>query len=814
VKRLVVLGFCFLAAWALEIKAADRLFLSADQNLAVLEGNPVVLVFKGRRIEARRVVYDRTKKRLILSVEVRYTDAEGRLIEAESLVLDLKGEDLEALSVHLRQGKLDFFAPEACRALGQVKLPDAFFTPCLACGQKTPDYAFRARKVVLYLGERIVAYGVRVEVGGKEVARLPLLVLYTGPRRPRVSLGLDETDGFWVRADLPYVGFGGAGFTLLRYFERRGWGFGFDHWDAGPARAHYYFLYLPPPVGETAGTLALKVDYERQEGGYQRTLKVERDDARVQGRFGVRVQVEKKAKADPYLRLTLDADLDTDPAAPRPRRTYRWPEFELAFRQGLRQRGFSLNGRAVLGGYEALSNPLNRSARLAGPRIRAGRALIEHHERYAPRLSKPFHFSLQNDFSGYYYDTAERQVDWRTYASLGLNAAPWRAGLSFSRSVREGESPFVFDRLPTRRRAELRPYLEVSDHGLTLKVQSGWAFYRQEPLPLVLEANASGEGYSFQGRYQRSLKTGRPESVSFRFDLTPRPFAFTLQGGYDYPEARYRPLSLNASYALVGGSVGASLAYDANAGQVQSAEGRFDRQQGAKNLSYTLRWDNGQQRLTGQVGLGQGRFSLRGNFTYPWPGAGGEGGTLDTALALGWDRWKLNVRARALGGQFLSAEARLAAGEQRLDRRWNAEMALHLPDAADPGAYVSNLSFRGGLEVAPWLALQGRLAYARSGGQETLGFYDFGVTLALPRRPSTRVFLSFFLNQRFDLHSGETADLRPKIVFTYDRCCWGLRFALDSLKEEVRLSWVYGGKSADMVFDEGGILLPGGVRWP
>ncbi len=810
----MVLGFFFLAAWALEIKAADRLFLSADQNLAVLEGNPVVLVFKGRRIEARRVVYDRARRRLILSGGVRYSDAEGRLIEAESLVLDLKGEDLEAFSVHLRQGKLDFFAPEACRVLGQVKLPDAFFTPCLACGQKTPDYAFRAEKVVLYPGDRIVAYGVRVEVGGEVVAWLPLLLLYTGPRRPRVSLGLDETDGFWVRADLPYVGLGGAGFTLLRYFERRGWGVGFDHWDAGPARAHYTLLYLPPPVGEAEGTLALKVDYSLRSGAFLRTLKIERDDARVRGRFGVRLGVEKKTRDDPYLRMTLDADLDTDPSAPAPRRTFKWPELELAFRRGLRQRDFSLNGRAVLGGYEAASNPLNRSARLTGPRIRAGRALLEHHERYAPRLPAPLYFSVRNDFVGYYYDTAERQVDWRTGAGLGFRAAPWRAGVNFSRSVREGESPFVFDRLPTRRTAELRPFLEVSEKGLTLKAQSGWAFYKRKPLPLVLEAVARGEGFSLQGSYRRSLETGQPEKLNFSLSLTPRPLSFSAQGGYDYRETRYLPLALKAGYALVGGSLGASLSYDPNRAQVRFVEGRFDRQEGAKNLGYTLRWDNLGQRLSGRVGLGQGRFSLRGRFDYPWPGQGPEGGRLSADLALGWDRWKLGLTTRALGGRFLKAEARLAAGEQRLDRRWNAEMTLHLPDEEDPGAFLRRLGFRGGLELTPWLALQGRLGYARSGEQETLGFYDFGVTLALPRRPSTRVFLSFFLNQRFDLHSGESADLRPKIVFTYDRCCWGLRFTIDSLKEEVRLSWVYGGKGADMVFADEGILLPGGVRLP
>ncbi len=820
-RRALALFVLLALALAAEVKVtqAARLFLTGDGRTVVLEGDPVALEYDGRRIEARRVVYDREKRRLLLSGRVRYTDAEGRLLEAESLVLDLEDEALIAVEIRLQDQALEFRAPSACKSEGQIKLKASYFSPCLPCGQDPPDYAFFARKVVIYPGDRVVAYGVWIEVAGKRELYLPLLVLHTGPRRPRLALGFSETDGFTLEADLPYVTASGLGFTLLRYFERRGLGFGLDHWEVGPEKAHLYALYLPPPVDATEGTLKLLAEWASEAAGWKKRFSLKRDDARVRGRFYLKAAAETTAREDPFVRFRLERTLDTDPNAPAPRGVERMPELELAWKKGVRPFGVRVTGRAVVGGYEAASNRQNRSARAAGPRIQAGRVRLEHHERYAPRLPKGFFLSGQNDFAGYYYSTAEIQIDWKSRLKVGYRNKVLESGLKLYREVREGETPFAFDRVPTRRKATLEPYLSLRPRPFSLSLSGGYEFFTKKPLPLALKAGLREKALRLSLSYRRDLEKNRPEAIQASLSFAPRPFSLRASVGYRWDEDRYDPLTLRASYALPGGSASLSTRYDPGKGRFQTTRAAVSLRQEARSLSLRASYDHRREALALTASLGRGPWKLGASLRYPRPDGvedadDAKEGHLAGKFSLAYKKHRLELAGDLYGRRPTWATLGLYSSGNTLKGRWDLAAKLHLPDQENPELYLAELSLRGALELSPALAVQGSLRYRKSNDRERLSFRNFGVTARLFEDRSTRVFLSAFLSQTFDLTGDEPPLFKPRFVLSYDRCCWALRFTIDSEKEEVRLALLYGGQGAGLVFDEAGVHLPGGVNLP
>lgn len=140
---------------------------------------------EGETLEAKRVVYFRERRLLLLSGGVRYRDREGRLIEAEELQVDLADESFDALEVRIEAENLLLTGPVCQRAAGAILLERGYATPCASCGQEVPDYAFRAREIVLYPGDRVVARDVTLLVQEKPVLTLPVLLLYLSERRPR-----------------------------------------------------------------------------------------------------------------------------------------------------------------------------------------------------------------------------------------------------------------------------------------------------------------------------------------------------------------------------------------------------------------------------------------------------------------------------------------------------------------------------------------------------------------------------------------------------------------------------------------------------
>jgi len=818
-----VLAILFMSAALaadVRIEAARTLFLSGDGGTVVLEGDPVVLVYDGRRIEAKRVVYDRRAKVLRLSGQVRYTDTDGRTIEAESLVLALEAEALIAVDLKLEDQGLEFRAPSACKNEGQIKLEQSYFSPCLPCGQDPPDYAFFARKVVIYPGDRIVAKDVWVEVGGERKLHLPLLVLHTSSRKPRIALGFSASDGFTLEADLPYVTESGLGFTLIRYFARRGLGLGVDHWEVEPQKGHLRVLYLPPRPGESQGLWQLLAEWKDTEKGWKQDFNLERDDTRVPGRFylSVSANLEKTRGNEPQVRFTLKHVLDTDPRAP-PIFGVQKLELELDWKKVVQTPEFSAYAHLTLGAYEAASNWQNRSARAKGKRIQAARVKINHHEQYQKQLLPHFSLSASNEFSGYYYSTAEIQIDWNSRIETRYRKRPLEAGIRLTREVQEGETPFAFDRLPTRRKATVVPYLRYQPKPLRFSVEGGYEFFQRRWLPLKGRFELNDPRYRLNLRLAHNLETNHPERIDASFSISLYPLSLWTQTGYSWGEDRFDPWVVRLSYALPGGAASLSTRFDLKARKWTTTRAAVALREGEKSLALTASYDHRRELFLTTTTFRKGPYKLGLALRYPRPDGvpdaeDPEEGHLSGRASLVYRSHRLELAGSLYAQAVEKATLALYSSENRLRGRWNLAAKVHLPSQPEPRLYLADFSLRGAIELSPAFAVQGTLTYHDDGEQKTISFRNFGATVRLYKAKSTRAFLSVFLTQTLDLTSDAPNPLMPRFLLTYDRCCWAFQFELDAQKEEVRFSLIYMDKPAHLRVNRTGVSLPGGISLP
>lgn len=574
----------------LKILEAERLELRNENNeeLVILVGNPVKMDRDGESIEAPRVIFNRTQKRLMLMGGVRYQDKQGQLIEAEELELFTDDESFEAIEVKIESGEFFLSGPICQRAAGQILLQEGYLTPCQRCEQEVADYAFQAREVVLYPGDRIIARGVWVLLRGERTLYLPVLLLFLNDRRPKLEFGQSDTDGVFVSADLPYVSNFGIGFTLLRYFERRGWGFGFDHYGIGAALERYQFLYLPPPAGlvlpdsdpRKDGIFKYRFSYKLEEPDWRVEGQVTRDDSsQVEPRFlqGAGGQPDYSTfliegatrqtptSLEPLYRLTLDGYIDHNPLAlPNERTTpKRLPEAEISFPRGI-EGEFRLTGRVLLGYYEAPSNPLNRSARRLGPYIGAGRLWVEHRSSYRPATSPwpGFSFSVENTFIGRYYSTQnfdpqgnptefERLIRWDTRASVGQTLGAFSVNLSVSRNVVEGETPFQFDFERPQRSSRLEGSFSFNpDPIFSFTARAGRDLERRifDPPAEFALTSRPFPWLNLTASVSRDLELGRWSILRTTLSMAPAPFSLNLNYERNIELGLDRLLTLSAGY--------------------------------------------------------------------------------------------------------------------------------------------------------------------------------------------------------------------------------------------------------------------------
>lgn len=485
-----------------------------ETSLYVIEAEQVILTVDGDRLMGSRIEFN-AEARIARVVGRGSFQTSEETIEGEDLTIAIDAETFRGRDVLVVTGAIDVIGDSATRIPGQIQVLGGRFSPCSRCGQEIEDYGFRAARIELYPGDRLVAFDAHVLIRGRPIVRLPLLVIPLAPpeRQPRLSLTRGtESERAEVAIDWPYVAGGDALGTLsVRYWadvdpgasspwgvllggavETNYLGGGLEHrFYTELGAGEFDVFYTPAFIGRegrprTPDALRARLRYATIPDlpPPEILFLVERDDARrdrlieYQTRIsdterGVRGTFESRgffAVGGPSDLLPSYLDRST------PLQTV----IRLALEPTdlpLRDRGFSVERlRLDLGAYEDLSNASNRSAALT-PTIGAGRALIDHRIDIAQQPWAGLDVRVVNDFVGRYYDTGERLIDWQTDARLAQSFSAGRFEVRYNRDVNEGETPFRFDQFPLRNRADLGLSVQLSPSPwIDFSTASGYVF--------------------------------------------------------------------------------------------------------------------------------------------------------------------------------------------------------------------------------------------------------------------------------------------------------------------------------------------------
>ncbi len=482
----------------------------AEVELIVLTGESVTLTVDDLVIVGGRIELDVDGRLVRVIGPGSFTTGEERL-EGDDLELRLDEERVRAVDAIVFTSAIDVTGELAERLPGQLTFTEGLASPCSRCSQEVLDYAFRAARMTLFPGDRLIGYDVAVQVRGVTVLRLPLLVipLAQGDRQPQLSIASGTaTQRAEVRLRWPYVaGPDGIGTFSVRYLadvdpaadaglsgrllggavEVSYLGFELDHRlydDVGSGTA--FVAYEPPRASRPAapGAVAreasdaewtVRLAYTAEQVGDEPTVRFEvaRDDARTPGRW---TYLAALAVSDPDagggvgLRGRVDSQgfIDGDPAVdtrtPPPyadRRTPRVTALQLrlepldATRLQLWQLQVTSAG-LDLGFFEDVANPVNRRAAAFGV-ITDGRLALAHQVTLVPwTVWSGGRLEGDNRFEGRYYGSAERAVQWRSRIAFAQAFGNYgNASVTYTRDVTEGETPFRFDAAVNRSRSDL-----------------------------------------------------------------------------------------------------------------------------------------------------------------------------------------------------------------------------------------------------------------------------------------------------------------------------------------------------------------------
>ena len=520
-----------------------------NQELVVITGPQVELTIDDDVVRAKRVEFNRTRRTLTLIGDATYRTAkDGQTLGGDNLVVNLGDESLSGEDVLISDTELEIRGEEVERVPGQIRARGGYFTLCAKCGRTPNDYAFRASRLTLYPGDRLVAYQVQVLVADHPVLYLPVIVLPLGPedRQPRLAFGNYDPDGLVVEADLPFsIGDRTLGTTLLRYYENRSpsYGVGVDlrSYDVVPYvdRVDLYTLLLPRPFAAD-GSLRPGQDLDLNfrvrgrvplpaEAGAGRTLDyslaltrrdigrldsdpergVTRSDFRVRAQyplFAAEFIYLGRYGADPLSAVTFPYELVEGVLDPVP------------FSVGRLNADFKVKA----GNYSAASNPLSPSASAQGLNITTSRLEEAHQLRYSRPLWKGADAQLTNSFVGRYYGTGARTVQLEL---LGQVTQRWAGTNSFTVSQRytrnEGTSPFAFDVVPSTLSAPLSLQLSTVpvrdvNFGISLGRDPFLAPEQQSPATLQLSVNRLPVSASFSLGYN----FGRQELQNLNYSVS------------------------------------------------------------------------------------------------------------------------------------------------------------------------------------------------------------------------------------------------------------------------------------------------------
>ncbi|MBS3966248.1 MAG: hypothetical protein KGZ60_03200 [Truepera sp.] len=535
-------------------------------ELIVVQGSPARITLGDTVIEADYLEFD-TNQRLVRIVGRGRFSTGRETVEGEDFSIDLANETLRAFKVFITTAAIDIRGLSATLMPGQIEVLGGRFSPCSRCPQEIEDYSFKAKRLLLYPGDRLIAYEVTVFIRDVPVLTLPLLLIPLGPveRQPRLSISQGTAIArAEIALDWPYTaGYNAYGTASLRYYAdvlpgqgnlftntllggrvtASYLGFGVRHRaffaDSELTFALQYtpsFIDVRQPGGKTRDQLTARLLYETFAGITPSVrFLIERDDNRRQRLVeytlnlgGVAGGIEGGFLSQGYFDLDPN-DPALSPSYARrgiPERTLAELRLEPAGRPTFTVGPFSLSGvQLVLGAYQDLSNPANRRvARL--PSVSAGRLLWNHALRLAPLSpwegSSLFGLSI---FSGRYYSSGERLIRWDS--QLALRQSFGRFGdfsAIFTRNTTEGQTPFRFDREIPFSLTDLRSSLSLTPLAwLAIRADYSYIFWdlrRREaigsgPLNTSLTLFGNLPWLSLSVRNSYDLRTPDPGTLNF-----------------------------------------------------------------------------------------------------------------------------------------------------------------------------------------------------------------------------------------------------------------------------------------------------------
>ncbi|GGL15166.1 hypothetical protein [Deinococcus radiotolerans] len=459
-------------ARTVKIVSADTLELRQvdGQELVIISGENVELRVDDDVVRAKRVEFNRTRRTLTLIGSATYHSAkDNEDLRGENLVVELGKEQVSGEDVLISDARLQIRGQEVDRIPGQLRATGGYFTTCARCGRTPNDYAFRADRLIVYPGDRLVAYNAQLLLADVPVLFLPVLVLPLNDkdRQPRLEVGRDAVDGLTVLADLPFsVGGNTLGTTRLRYYENRNpsVGLGVNLRSYAPVpfvdRVDLDALAEPRPVGQTGRdvnldfrvrgrvplTLAVRdLDYSlsvTQRDIGRSSTDAERGVTNVQ--FSANVEYPLFSAALEYVdRFGPKPTTALSPPLKRPEVTVDPKPYTNG--------PLSADVRVTAGSYTAASNPRSPSATAQGVNITTSRLEEQHALAYTVKPWTDADLSLSNTFTGRYYGTGARTVQLNVTGTLTQR---WAGSNSVSLTAKylrtEGTSPFAFDALSGR----------------------------------------------------------------------------------------------------------------------------------------------------------------------------------------------------------------------------------------------------------------------------------------------------------------------------------------------------------------------------
>ena len=452
-----------ITADTLELRNVD------DQELVVIGGELVELRVDDDVVRATRVEFNRTRRTLTLVGRATYRSAkDGQVMTGENLVVDLGAEQVSGEDVLMSDADLEIRGAEIERIPGQLRATGGYFTTCARCGRTPNDYAFRSKRLIMYPGDRLVAYEAQLLIADAPVLYLPVVVipLNDAERQPRLVIGQGAEDGLTIEADLPFsIGSTTLGTTLLRYYANRnpsvGYGVSLRSYAPLPYvdRVNLYTLVNPRPflngaqqVGDDVDlTLGVtgRVPLESALRPLEYSLNVSRRDIGLYASSPDRgvTNVTFGAKVDyPLFTAELNYVDRYGPEATTPLSTpLRTPEVIVDPKVYTRG-GLSADFRFSAGRYTAQSNPLSPSSTAQGVNITSTRLEESHSLAFTAQPWKDADLSLTNTYTGRFYGTGARTVQLNLAAQLTQRFNTTNTvQLSSGYTRNEGTSPFAFD---------------------------------------------------------------------------------------------------------------------------------------------------------------------------------------------------------------------------------------------------------------------------------------------------------------------------------------------------------------------------------